>query len=290
LKGNKLSYDSNQKRIELLNIACHTPKINNLTIERKNGATLSLRPTIHQFYSIPFGGLKSTLMKLVEKCYSGSQPIRYCADATSAGIQGSIDQKSREYVPPIAYLCKQGTLLIDEFNLNPNVAADVVRSLLSLLEDEIVARKMGIVGKKSIEKKDIFCKHGWLIYRDLRTNVIFGTMKNILKNRKTFYNALVSRCVPIRIEPSIEVLETFDDNPKALFQYIGYKIHTEINVSNREYIKIRNFVKKYDVSPQLFFRTLNDCVRIYAIVGKHDYDLYDFVIKSRNIHFCTIED
>jgi len=274
-----LTYDWNMKRIELLNIACHTPKIKNLQIEKLDGSLLTLRPTIHQYYSVDFGGLKTTLFKLVKKAYGGF----YCADATSAGIQGSIDQKTREYVPPIAYLCKGKTLIIDEFNLNPNTAAETVKSLLSLLEDEVVSRKMGIVGKKPIETEDVYCKHGWMQYKNLRCNVILGTMKNIRKARRQFYSALVSRTVPIRITQTIEVLKSFDDYPQTLFHKINYDVPEEIRVSNKEYLFIRSVVEGYKiVSPQQFFRTINDCVRVYAVLGKHDLDLYDFIVRARN--------
>lgn len=276
-------YDVDEKRNLLLNLSCYSSAIKSLKIERKNGELFTLRPTIHVYICSKFGLQKSTIFERIEEAFDMvGHPVKTLSDLTAASVKGTIDQKTRELIYPTAWYCKGGSLLVDEFNLLPNQASDIVKSFLTLLENEKVERRISLKEKESFKTDDVYCFDGWLKFRHLRCNVIFATMKNIKKNREMFFSGLVSRCVPIFLNSTVDKLIEFDDDPNRLFHKVEYGFPKEITVPFKEYDVIRGTVLQYEVQPQMFFRTLNDCVRCYAVLKEHDFDLYDYIITSRN--------
>jgi hypothetical protein len=282
----KSKHWANEQRIKLLNVACHTPRIEELTIQRKNKETFQIKPTIHIVLSQPYGTFKTTLYSILSGSYGYKEhPFVYVSKVTAAGIQGSIDQKSREVVCPLPYEAKHGTLFIDEFNPKPEEARDVTNAFLEFLEYETVNKRIGYKVKKDTvdEARQFSVQGGFLKYWGLRENVIIATMRNIRKSHETFYRAFLSRCVPIVVQWKIKDMKAIDDDPSKLFKRICFDVKPKRFVPFEDYKQIRDFVDKYEGYLKVgdYFRTVNDCVRAFAVIGRHDFDLYEYICLCR---------
>lgn len=276
--------DEAQLRNLLLNVSCYSSRLKGIRIKRKNGTYLELVPSLHLYLYSKFGLQKSTIFDRIEKGFKDNKhPVISVSELTAASVVGTIDRSTGEIIFPAAYYARNGILLVDEFNLNPNQSSSIVKSFLTLLSHEKVERRISLKEKEPIMTPDIYCNNGWLRFKNLRCAVIFATMKNVKKNREAFFSGLLSRCVPISINSDVEDLIKFDDNPDLLFHKLDLEIPKgRVNFSFKEYEKIREYVKTYDILPELFLRTLNDCVRACAVLGKHDEELSDYIITSRN--------
>jgi hypothetical protein len=289
------SYDWNQKRILLHNLACYSSEVKTIDVYRKNGEVIPhFRPTIHQFLICVSGLKKSSLMTAILDAFQSKEhPTLYVTSPSPSGIMGTIEKDLKDIVPPLAYMYR--TLLIDEFNVDPITRSELISAFLPILENEISSRKLGIKTLKKLEsqlqdREDMMVRNGVLQFSNLRCNHIFATMKNIRKNRSDFYNALLSRTIPILMDWTRQDLITLDDNPDLHFHKIDLSFEKNLTVEYLDYVRIRDFVASFtSLHKSCFLRTINDCVRCFAILGKHDLDLYDYIIRSRML-FAFSED
>lgn len=275
-------YDWNEKRILLHNIAMHTPKLE-IGHYQDDGNIRMIRPTLHQYLIGPSGQFKTTIMlKLKEAYESPTHKILYVDDMTPSGIQGGIDDKTRLPLPPLAYLAKSGSLMLDECNFNPITHERTILSLLPILENEISSRKIGFKPKKIIETEDTTIRHGWMEFRNLRCNHILATMKNLRKNRKEYMDALISRTVPTYLNWTRKDIELLVKNPSLLFRKIVFQTEPKVIMDAKTYWSLFGFVSDYNALPDKFVaRTTDDLLRIYAVTKTYDADLFDYVVQSR---------
>lgn len=292
------NYNKYEYLNKIINISCHSPRLENILVKQKNDDYI-MRPSLHLLLSFPPGSFKTERMKSIEKTYGLTQRVEYCADVTGPGLIGSIDTDSREIVAPMAYSCKRGTLLIDELSINPKTQNITIKQMLTFLEDERTARKIGIKATEKQEKEfkmeSALCKNGWLKFWDLRCNVIFATMRNYRMSRgQIYYTAMLTRVTPIRYDISIDDIDKMLDDRKLIFEKLEFNLDSS-PIENKDFEMIRATVKGYGgLVPQInYVRSINDCLRCYAVLREHDADLYDFVITNRNWkreEICTIHD
>lgn len=282
-------YDWNAKRILLHNVAMHTPKIEAGYVQ-DDGSTRMFRSTLHQFIVGPSGQFKTTILMTLKKAYETPEHrVLYVDDITPSAIKGGLDDKTRRPLPPLAYLCKGGSLLLDECNLNPVTQEQIIQAMLPILENEISSRKIGFKPKEEIESADVTVKQGLLEFRNLKCNHILATMKNLRKNRKEFMDALVSRTVPIYLNWTRKDMEILIRNPSLLFHKIDFHPEPRVIIDNKTYWALFGIAEKYDELPDKFVpRTTEDLLRVYAVTKTLDLDLFDYIIQGR-MRFCWKE-
>jgi len=149
-------YNWNQKRIELCNISCNGAEVKGfIEVKRKSSEEiLSIRPTVHVFYVMPFGLLKTTFADRIKK-YStarANHPFSKSSNLTAPAIAGAIDDKGH-FIPPANLVTIGGTFVIDEFRTNPNDKSGAIGAALDVLESEESSRNIGRgLGPKELKK------------------------------------------------------------------------------------------------------------------------------------------
>lgn len=169
--------------------------------------------------------------------------------------------------------------------------------MLQLFEDQHYSRKIASYSTELNEiEDDLFFKvKDGNIELKTRFVAIIATMKNINKAREYTFRALLSRTVPIRYEMSKEEIDQILDG-KILFKKEEYNVKPEVTIKTEDYNHIRKILddeihnSKSKSIEQILARTVGDCVRIFAVLGKHDDELYRDVLKLKHTFSCLALD
>jgi hypothetical protein len=262
---------------------------------------LSIRPTLHITQITPFGELKTTtanrINRYIKDCRP-SHPFYKVSSVTAPAIAGSIDEKSR-VTPPLCTNFLNGTIIVDEFKTNSTEKSDAIGAALDVIENEESSRATARKPKKplmSLEQSKIQYEiaEGRIHFWGLRCNWIFLTAKHLEMNRSLPMAMLLSRTVPVKFSPSWEELKAIDDDPDLLFRPLNLKLPKLETIDNATYIEVRDFVEKHlrrdCVPPNYFFRTVNDCVRVYVFNGyAHDWNLYEYILVNKTMFVSDYE-
>jgi len=105
-------------------------------------------------------------------------------------------------------------------------------------------------------------------------------MDNIYGFKSNTKKALLTRCICIDICPN------FDDlvglvRGKKLFEYKEYKVDKVVNISKEDMEFIINYLANKHIPNEYLLRTVGDFYRIFAVLKKHDTEVYDYIIDSR---------
>ncbi|MCJ7633937.1 hypothetical protein MUP77_16320, partial [Candidatus Bathyarchaeota archaeon] len=295
--------DDQYYRNLLLNLAIVSAESRHfITVKRRaSEEPLEIRSSIHIFQITPFGQLKTTLADRIGRyCKSrGNHPFFQVSSITAPAMAGSIDEKFR-VIPPLAAKFPNGTIAVDEFKTNPMEKSDAIGAALDVVESERSSRAMARVPKtplKGLSEKGIEYEvaNGILTFKNLRCNWIFLTAKAMEMNRSLPMAMLLSRCIPILFKPSLDEIDAIDDNPNLNFEPLHLKaIDIEEPMDNASYLEIRKYVRSNmslgGLPSNYYLRTVNDCVRVYVQSGyEHDFNLYDYVLKSKAMFVSTYE-
>jgi len=268
----------------LINLSIASAKLRFIKI-KENDSDYNMRPQIHIILAGSQGSCKSTILTEVARHFNNKPVMEF----TDASMVGSIEKELKRFVPGASWEFRNSILPLDEFEFTDRSRrpVKVIGKLLSLSEGEqYFQKRIGIFSQEFNEKDgDLFCKckNGVI---EVKSNfaLLIGTMDGL-----SFFNtqllALKSRCIPIKWEPGWDVLLNIaHGNP--IFRYYDYSVnfndHDHIVISNKDYNKILNIVKDKIKKPDLFLRTLGDLCRVFAIIQKHDLDLYDLIIKLKS--------
>ncbi len=261
----------------IINIAIATSKIRELILPHKR-----IRPFMHLLMHGQIGSGKSSILQEVLVNLKKVQSVRL----SQATIYGTVDKQSGEFIPPVTWDSRNSVLGLDDFYVpKEGETRNVVRSLLSLMENPIYTKKIGFRCNEFKEKdKDLYCIVNKNIIEVKTRFVIFAnTMANL--NRKLFnpdFEAFASRCLILPYYPSLEDLKR-KARGEPDYIYKNYKIKKDIvEIKKRNYNKILDFIDEYNIKEINYFRTLGDICRIFAIVG-FKKDIFDLIMRSRNI-------
>lgn len=267
---------------KLVNISGNSLKIKKLVVKEPEKA-YELRPQLHTFISAPFGEFKSELLDQVADHYESKK----LDDISFASLVGSIDKTTKQIIPAAAWEARNKLLLLDEFTATR--PSKFSNALLQLMEDQRYSRKIATYSANGIEKdKDLFFKaeDGNITLRT-RFAAIVATMKNVRKSREYMFKALLSRCIPIRYELSLEEINQVLDG-KPIFAKENYDPEEGVRIDTSDYQHIREVLeeeiknRKLNRVEEIYARTVGECCRIYAVLGKHDEELYKDVLKLKS--------
>ena len=267
----------------LVNLSCHSAKLPLLQVATKDGSYRNERSQISVFIQTPFGEFKSTILKFASQHY----PSIILTDVSFPKLVGSYDVESKKIVPSACWEYRKQTILLDEFHFR----SGIINALLGLMEGGEYSRAIARNITRSTSKKDgdlyFKCsKSGWIRVKT-RFNAIIGTMHNVVYNPHLTYDALVSRCIPVyyRLFPSDfrEILE----GERKLFTPLDFGVEPLTQVDWDDVAYIWNVVEnsclgQYTHLHNLIARTTGDLLRCFSILGRHDDELYSFIIAMKS--------
>jgi hypothetical protein len=119
-----------------------------------------------------------------------------------------------------------------------------------------------------------------------RFSCIIATMKDIRRAKEQIFQALISRCIPIRYEMSKEEIDQVLDG-KKLISPENYDVKEVVEISTEDYTHIKEVINEeiemgnVRNAKQVLGRTIGDCCRIFAVLGKHDEKLYRTILRLK---------
>jgi len=250
--------------------------VKSLTIEEPEGDYCT-RGVIHLFLRAETGSVKTTILSEISRNFKS----KIVPDITSPGLVGTID-KNQNVIPGACWESRKSLLLLDEFSTNGN--SNCVDALLPLLDPQEYSKRFG---RSAMPKKE---KDGNLFFNvdsgkmDIKTrfSCIIASMKDMHKSRSKAVEALVSRCITIKYALTEDELEAILDGKKLMkFDKCGIKKSYDARISLSDYKEIRDCVKSYPGldKQKHYLRTVGDCCRAFAVLGKHDPQVYFMITK-----------
>jgi len=265
----------------LINIAAHSVKIKKLILKEPHKEH-ETRPQLHIIISAPFGEMKSTILREIAQFY----PSKIITDLTFPSLVGSIDRTTKQIIPAAVWECRNKLMLLDEYTATRETL--VTRALLQLLEDQYYSRKIATYSADlNEEEDDLFFKvKSGNIEVKTRFSCIIATMRDIRRAREQIFRALISRCIPIRYEMSKEEINQVLEGKKLIFPE-KFDVKEIVEVSTQDYERIievvNDEIERNDMrnAKQVLARTVCDCCRIFAVLGKHDEKLYRTIVRLK---------
>ena len=267
----------------LLNVIIASSKLKSLKLPH-----MFIRPYFHTIISGLIGTSKSTLLEEICSILK-IQPI---IGLTKATIIGSIDKETKTFITPAVWDYRNTILPIDEFFINTTATSEVnnLNLLLQLMEKPSYHKKMGYFGVPFIEKdkndKELYCKvENNTIKVKTRFSLMMTTMMRLSNTPNTSLIALVSRCINIPFNPSMDELEKMAKGIKY-YKYKNIKtksINNKISPSDYEYIL--EYVKKNNIQRSSYLRSVGDLCRAFSILKEHDKEIYNTILYLKKSYW-----
>jgi len=260
---------------KLLNVAIATSKLQELKTPYA-----SIRPSMHSILVGDIGNLKSTILKDICSHFKAYPTF----NITSAVLLGSVDKNSGIPIFPLIWECRESILPIDELNIDSqnNNQRQALSILLSVLENPEFKKKIAYrVNNYSKSSNGLYCKiKDGTIHVKTRFVLVANTMQRLFRPQRSIeMEALKSRCILIPYYPTIEELKDMLKGAKLyVFNDLPYSKICQINEEN--YLKIMDFMDKFEVQQSYYARTLGDLCRAFAVVG-FDENIFNLIIKCR---------
>ena len=260
----------------LVSVARSSIKVRKIEIEEKDG-TFNLRPQIHILLRAGTGSLKSTILGCVEKVTDAVA----VDSSTSPGLVGTIDSKTYQMIPGVAWTGRRKILLFDEFSFRKKTDDQTV--FLKLLEDQKYSKKFGMFSSGQEEKdEDLYFKvEKGSIELKTRFSGIIATMRRFESFRGENSKALMNRTIPYEFSFSLDELDYLLSRTK-LFTPIDFTVKPEYAVRSREYSKIKKYIHSRlmdsTIARENFARIVGDATRIHCITGNFSKRTLDNLI------------
>ena len=250
--------------------------VKSLTIEEPEG-DYRTRGVIHLFLRAETGSVKTTILSEIARNFK----VEVVPDITNAGLVGTID-KNMNVIPGACWQFRKKILLLDEFSTDGN--SSCAQSLLPLLESQSYEKRFGRTALPNNDKDgDLYFKvDSGLMSIKTRFACVIASMKDMHKSRSKIVEALITRCITVRYKLSEDELEAVLDGKKLMrFDKCGIKKPFDARISLDDYKQIRECVKSYPNidKNKAYLRTVGDCCRAFAILGKHDFNTYFMITK-----------
>jgi hypothetical protein len=279
----------------LVGICTASPRIKQLIIQQAHGAKEISAPFSVMLLS-PTGRFKSTIMNAVaDKLNEHSrrrEQIKVITDASLAGLVGSIDKNTSQFVPGAAWNAAGRVLLLDEFRTSKH--DDRWSSLLQIMDS-------GLGRQRYVRKLGVFCNplhlrkgdlrldvEGGEIAMDVRLSCLIASMKSVEYAQGILFRALMNRLVPYRYDLSEDDIFRFIDGDVE-FNITEYNPEVKVTIPRREYQRIIRFVRDLmKVHPASSFskkanlaRSVEDLCRMRAVTGEDDIDFEGKIVGWR---------
>lgn len=279
-------YELVDKKIisEFINIALVSSKLKRIIVHQKFGIFEKYHPNINLIIHGKIGSTKSILLGQISEKSNCPEAE---TEVTLPALVGTIDKSTKQILTGFCWECKNSLMLLDEFDFGKRKKDDI-RALLQLSEGGKYRRRLGAFSNPLFEQEDDLYykfKNGSFNIKT-RYSLILATMKYPYTSQNQEFQALVSRSIAIPLYPNKKFLKKISDGD-AIFQYKDLKLKSdEIEISQEDYEKVRDYVFNSTDDFNLL-RIVGNCIKIFAVLGKHREDLYDFVIKWGSKRFYS---
>jgi len=268
----------------IINLSIASARLRNIEIEEPK-AIFNMRPQIHTLLSGDPGSNKSTVLTEVA-AYFKSRPWN---EITEAALIGSVDKQTHQFTEGAAWSSRNSIFVIDEFEFldSSRHATPLVKKLLSLTEGEQYFKRKTSIQCAPIKEKDgdLFLKVDKGII-EMKTNfsLMLGTMSK-LNFMSQQLQALKTRCIPINWKPDASLILDVAHGEK-IFKYKDLLIEhgknaQKCHISCENYMKIVHFVAEKAPPNSLFLRIIGDLCRVFAILKRHDFDVYELIYNMK---------
>lgn len=225
------------------------------------------RPQIHIGLQSEIGSVKSTLLDEIKDRYWHNK-IEKNTGLTFASVVGTIDNMTKQIIPPVTWDCRNKHLLVDEFKWSDK--GELINALLQLLEGQEYTRRFGLFSSDSkLKDKDLYftVKAGEIKLRT-RFSMIFATMHNLKQSTDIMLRALKSRLLLYAFKLSRKELQTIAEGAEIL-EPMEYDPPESITIPKDIYKKILRIVNNANIHSDDYLRTVGDCCRVYAVSSYH---------------------
>ena len=258
---------------KILNIVIASSKINSLQINNKK-----IRPQLHCIIYGGLGGAKSEILLEVGRNINNVPTLSF----SKANLYGSVDKVTGIHMPPMLWDCRNSCLLLDDFIFNSRnyKSMEIMQSLLPLLENPRIVKRVGYRCNEVNEKDNdlhLKVKNG-VIDCKTRFSLIMNTMTDLRRMSSDYINAFVSRCIVIPHYPTLDDLKRLARNG-TFYEFSKLNTKKDVIINNKNYNKILEFVECNMRGSDSYLRTIGDCCRIFAVLGRHNEEIYKIIIK-----------
>lgn len=270
---------------KILNASIHSLKIDSITAINENGGRTHFDPLIHIIIGGQPGSFKSTIMKEVIKRVGGVN----ISLLTAPNLLGSVD-KQGEFTEPLLWQARGGILGIDDWSPNFHAGKDnkYFDVLLKFLEDYSYTRKFSFKTRDFEINED---EHSSMVMKDsilntrCRSVLIANTMRNFVKKKEKMvsFEALLSRCFYFPFNPPRQSVRDYMDCKIKFFTYKKIPVKKKVVISKKDYRIIKDYVFSKELNLSDTTRGVGLFVRLFAVYGFHDYELYDEIIKIKRL-------
>jgi len=256
--------------------------VKSLAVKLHSGNIRLFRPSIHMFWYSPSGSGKSEVLNAIGLI----RQIPVYSNLTYPSLVGSID-KNMNFIPSGAWEIRDNVFLIDEFRASYD-ESDFLDAMNRLWENQSYSRKLGRICPPLTEKyKDLYLKvKDGTISIKTRFSSITASMYNYGGYSKTSQQvrALMSRCLPVSFVPSKGFLSQLAEGELPLNISVNKKVKPlDVHIGIEDYRKIKDTVDTYPgLQDNVYLRSIGDLCRVYAIVGRHNYELYKTILDLKN--------
>ena len=258
---------------KMLNIIISSSGISSLQIKERK-----IRAQLHCIIYGGLGGAKSEILWEVGKNMNKVPTLSF----SQANLYGSVDKMTGIHMPPMLWDCRNSVLLLDDFIFNTKnyKSMNILQSLLPLLEFPRIVKRVGYRcnevnesdGDLHLKVKDgvIDCK--------TRFSMVMNTMTDLRRKSSEYIDAFASRCIIIPHYPSLDDLKRLARDG-TFYEFKKIEVEPHVKIDGKNYSRILNFVESNVKKPDSYLRTVGDCCRVYAVLRRHNEEIYNIIIK-----------
>lgn len=267
---------------DIINLVLKSNDVKSLAVKLHSGNVRMFRPSLHMFWHSPSGSGKSEILNAI----GNIRKVPVYSNLTFPSLVGTID-KNMNFIPAGSWEIRDNIFLIDEFRASYD-ESDFLDAMNRLWENQSYSRKLGRICPPLIERdKGLYLKvNDGTISINTRFSSITASMYNYGGYSKTSQQvrALMSRCLPVSFVPSKGFLSQLAEGELPLKIVVNRKVKPlDVHIGIDDYRKIKEFVDKYDgLQDNVYLRSIGDLCRVYAIVGRHNYELYKTILDLKN--------
>jgi hypothetical protein len=268
---------------DLVSLSLSSAGMETLSIEEQ-GIIKGIRPWINVMLLSEFGTFKSTLLKVISNMIS----IPVYTTVTIPALIGSIDGETKQFIVGAIWDCRRRALLIDEFRTAHN--EEMIDCFLQISEEGKYTKRIGRWSpdfKAEDKPFSIAVKNGMI---EVKTGMpcIFVSMRQMENSPSYNVHALLSRFIAERWDVDrSHVIESMKGNNHI--KLVIVPVEKNVLIGNRDYLAILNYASldfrdRYgqELQTQIITRAVGDCVRVFAILGFHNWSLYWRILDTKN--------
>ena len=262
----------------VISLAHSSRKLNTIIVETEGGERTLNRPYVHAFIRAPKHNFKTAHANaLLAKFPESTARIDH---VTYAGLTGTVTEKGELVMPDIVRY-RGRTVVMDETVRDRH--GEATRAFLQLLENNSYSRKIG----RAMKRQSFTFDDGtgaWYKAEDGLVEVYSPFVMIMLSMYSLTYtastplgDALLDRMFTIQYETTREQRDLMRRG-LFKFQIEDFNCSREVRITREQYQELLAWQDMID--PQLNPRVLDNMIRAFAILQRHDQHVYELMANA----------